>query len=639
MADFASPIATYDCEQHVFAAAQHIVKALGASKNLNDDVRRLLADLDTHLSTMTIITETESRGTRELEEQLKFAQQKIMSLESNRAMIWASGHEVASEYLQAVYEIHRLSESLRSLLSNRSGKQKELLEQAHIVLQIAMERLEEELILILAQNKQSFEPENMSFRSCEDDVVYEESIASNEDDLIEDTPQRDSSSTEPEERIIDLVHPEVISYIKSIADVMFALRYDQEFCHAFINFWKDELDEYFAVLRCDKLSIEDLLKMEWRCLNRKIKKWIRAMKFIIRVCLASEKRLFGQVLGEFGSVCSTCFVEATKGAMLCLLNFGEAMAISPLRPEKLLSLLDMYEVLADLLPDIDSLFSEDVGSFVRTEFHELLMRLGGTARATFMEFGNAVASNTSTNPFPGGGIHHLTKYVMNYIHPIFEYASTLNLLLGVQVGEEMVEPIGTVDWQNISLKSSCPVARHLRWLTSNLESSLDNKSRLYKDGSLKHIFMMNNIHYMVRKVQGSELAIFFGDEWIRDYTGKFQQHATSYERVTWNPVLCLLRDDGNLGKSILRERYRGFQAAFEEVYRNQAGWFIPDLELRKDLRISTSQKVIPAYRAFSAKSFPVIGDKYIKYSADDLEDHILNLFEGSSISLHSTRKR
>ncbi|XP_057464450.1 exocyst complex component EXO70E2-like [Actinidia eriantha] len=636
MGDFAPITPTNECEEHVFIAARHMLKALGTSKNVSDDLRRLLADVDTHLSRRTQITVNMIDVTREVEEQLKFAQEKIMRWESNTSTIWASGPEKASDYLQAVYEIQRLTESLRSSPSSSSGNQKELLDRAHSVLQMAMERLEAELLHILAQNQQSFEPEYMSFHSCEEDIVSNVSIVSTEDESIGNTSQRDSSGTESEDHIVDLVHPDLISYIKSIANVMFASHYDQEFCHAFTNFWKDALDEYFFTLRIDKLSIEGLLKMEWNCLNGKINKWIRAVKYVIRVYLAGEKRLFDQVLGEFGSVYSTCFVEASKGPMLCLLNFGEAVAIGTRRPEKLFKLLHMYEVLADLLQDVDSLFSSEVGSFIRTEFHELIMKLGDTVRATFMDFGHAVALNPSTNPCSKGVIHPLTKYVMNYINTIVVYACTLNLLLdGVQDGAELV-PVA----QNISLDNFCPLAHHLRSLASSLEHNLDNKSRLYKDSSLKHIFMMNNIHYMVQKVRDSELVTLFGGEWIREYTAKFQQHATSYERVTWSSALSLLRDDGNTSrKSILKERYRGFNIYLEEVYKIQTGWFIPDTELRKDLRISISQNVIHAYQTFIGKNSGVIGEKHINYTADELENFILDFFEGSPMRLPSTHKK
>ncbi|MCE3050118.1 hypothetical protein HAX54_046483 [Datura stramonium] len=41
-----------------------------------------------------------------------------------------------------------------------------------------------------------------------------------------------------------------------------------------------------------------------------------------------------------------------------------------------------------------------------------------------------------------------------------------------------------------------------------------------------------------------------------------------------------------------------FNAMFEEVHRTQSTWLIPDTQLREELRISVSEKLIPAYRIF-----------------------------------------
>lgn len=636
-------IPTYEGEEHVVAAAHHMVKALMASKNLTGDFKKILVDLDTHLSTMTILNERKGDELSEVELRLKCAEKKIMNRESKQLMIWDSGSKQVLEYLQAVEEVQTLKESLESLSLNGGEKQKRLLRQAESILQIAMVRLEEELLHILRHKKQSFEPEFASFHSCEEVVVYEESIVSVEDDISEDSSRRDSNGDESKEYTIGLINPEVIPHLKSIANVMFASNYDQEFCQAFIGARKDALDEYLGILELEKLSIEDVLRMDWGNLNYEIKKWIRAMKIIIRVYLASEKRLCDHILGDFGSINPICFVETSKVSMLRLLNFGEAVAIGQHLPEKLFSLLNMYEALADLLLHIDALFSEEAGASIRIDFHKLQRELGDAAGATFMEFETAIASYTSTSPFPGGGILHLTRYVMNYIKILTEYSNTLNLLLKDQNGEDPEPLIEAENAQGVPSQVVCPVAHHLRSIASLLESNLESRSKLYKDVSLQHIFLMNNIHYMVQKVKGSELRGFFGDEWIRKHMVKVQQRVTSYERTTWSSVLSLLREDGNSGSSspwkmILKERCRGFSIAFEEVYKNQTAWFIPDPQLRDNLRILTSQKIIQAYRGFIGRNSENLSDKHIKYSADDLENYVHNLFEGSPKSLNNRRK-
>lgn len=639
MGDFSPVLSPCEGETHVIAAAQHLVKALGASKNLDDDLRKILSQLDSHLSAMTILT-TESKGAgfREIEERLRYAEEKIRSWESNQSLIRDSDESDPldfSELLKAIDEIQALTEGVRSLSVNENGKQKELLNRADSILQMAMSRLEDELIHILVKHKQYFEPGYVSFRSCGKDVLYDESFVSVEE--IEEELQKNSSGNESDEYIQDLVHPHVIPHLKSIANAMFGLNYDQEFCQAFISVRRDALEEYLVILKVEKFSIDDVLKMEWSSLNFEIKKWVRAMNIIIRY-LASEKRLCGQVLGDYGFVNPLCFVEISKVSLVHLLDFGEAIAMGTHQPEKLFRLLDMYEVVADNLLDLDALFSEEAGASVRIEFHELLRSLGGSARAIFVKFGSAIAANASTRPYPGGGIHPLTKYVMNYIKTLTTYCNTLNVLLKDQNAADPNPLVEPENGQGVSSFTYCQMACHFRSITATLESNLDRKSKLYKDDALQHFFLMNNFHYMVQKVKSCELSLFFGNDWIREHIVKFQQHARDYERATWNSVLSLLKDDVS-SKAILKEKCRGFTIAFEEVYKNQTGWSITDPHLREDLQISTSQNVIHAYRSFMGRKSSSISDKYIKYTPDDLENYILDLFNGSPRILQSSRRK
>lgn len=658
MGDCEPSVPLMEEEENLIAAAQNIVKALGSNRTLTDDARKILADLGSQLSSITRVSETQDEGADETEEQLiemeeelNLVQSKVMNWEVGKSMIWDCGQEEAYEYLRYVDQARKLIERLESLNLVKGSKEDELLRRAHDLLQTAMNRLEEEFTHLLVHNRQPFEPEHMSFRSSEDDTLDDGSIVSFGDESIEDVVQRDSMSRSSEEYIIELVHPDVIPDLRCIANLMFDSNYGRECSQAFINVRKDGLDDCLFILEVEKLSIEDVLKMEWKSLNSKIRRWIRAMKIFVRIYLASEKWLSDQIFSELEAVGSVCFAEASKASILQLLNFGEAIAIGPHQPEKLIRILDMYEVLADLIPDIDAMYSDEEGLCVRTECQDILRSLGDCAKATFMEFENAVASSISANPFPGGGIHHLTRYVMNYMKTLIDYSKTLDELLKGNEKEDSVAilPDMTPDREEDNTDRRCyisPLAQHFRSFTSILECNLEDKSRLYKDESLGHLFLMNNIHYMAEKVKNSNLRTILGDGWIRKHNWKFQHHAMSYERATWSSILSLLRDEGlqnpgsnSISRTLLKERLYNFYLAFEDVYKSQTGWSIPDSQLREDLRISTSLKVIQAYRTFVGRHANNISDKRIKYTADDLENFLLDLFEGSPRSLHGSYRK
>ncbi|KAL6175423.1 hypothetical protein ACLB2K_052064 [Fragaria x ananassa] len=389
--------------------------------------------------------------------------------------------------------------------------------------------------------------------------------------------------------------------------------------------------------KAEENFIEDVHMMEWTSLNSEMKKWNWIMKIVVRVYLASEKRLCEKILGEFGSFSSFCFLETTMDTMGCPLNFGVAIAIGARSPEKLFSFLDMYDVLANLRTYIDALFTEDAGCVMRNQFHEIVKSLGNLAKTTFVDFENVIASNTSASPFSGGGIHPLIRYVMNFIKAVTDYRDTLNLLLKDQHMEGSAAEIEFEDQKFISPSTLSPTSLHFLSIVGILKSDLESRSKLYHNEALQHIFMLNNLHYMVQKIKNTRLEILFGDEWIRTQKSKVQQHVKDYVRATWSSAVSLLRDDIRvphfLSKTSSKNRLKAFTVAFEEVYKTQTGWYVPDHELREDLQISTSQNVNHAYRNFVERVSVKykITDKYMKYTVDDLEEHLLDLFEGSDI--------
>uniref|UniRef100_A0A0A9SXQ1 Exocyst subunit Exo70 family protein n=1 Tax=Arundo donax TaxID=35708 RepID=A0A0A9SXQ1_ARUDO len=51
---------------------------------------------------------------------------------------------------------------------------------------------------------------------------------------------------------------------------------------------------------------------------------------------------------------------------------------------------------------------------------------------------------------------------------------------------------------------------------------------------------MNNIHYMVMSVRGSEAKDILGDDWIQRHRRIVQQNANQYKRVAWAKILQTL---------------------------------------------------------------------------------------------------
>jgi exocyst complex component 7 len=573
--------------QEVMAAAQHIVKSLASSKNAADDMIRILSGFDNRLSFMSnlfppppgaeaaavgCITEADEGGSQEgqedgpdpddaaaaRDEEWDMAVDLIERWEAADRMVFDSRDE-AGEYLAAA-----------ARLVGAPGPR------AEAALQAAMVRLEEEFRSLLIRGAPPLAVEDLqasllrrlsltvpSFSSSVDLDCPSFSRHAGEGDGSVGAGGRSSASDD--EISPYLISPDTVGTLREIADVMLRGGYAPELCQVYGEVRRDALMDCLAVLGVDKMSLEEVQRVEWSILDGKMKKWIQALKVVVRGLLAEEHHICSQILAADPSAEEECFSEAAKGCVLQLLNFGDAIAIGKRSSEKLFRILGMYEALAEVLPQLEGLFSGEARDFIKEEAEGILVRLGDAVRGTLAEFSNAIQGETSRRPLPGGEIHPLTRYVMNYVRLLSDYNGSLNDLL-----EYSDTDMNGADNANIT-----PLGHCVLMLITHLQGKIEEKSRLYEDEALQNIFLMNNLLYIVQKVKDSELKTLLGDNWIRKRRGQIRQYSTGYLRSSWTRALACLRDDGLLQtmgsssalKTALKDRFKNFNLAFEELYR------------------------------------------------------------------------
>uniref|UniRef100_A0A7N0VCR5 Exocyst subunit Exo70 family protein n=1 Tax=Kalanchoe fedtschenkoi TaxID=63787 RepID=A0A7N0VCR5_KALFE len=577
--------------------------------------------------------------------------------EARDRMIFEGDRSQVHRYLRAVDQIHCAT-------TTTCG------DKVNGAIQIAMARLEDEFRNILITHSAPLETDSLldlTTLSADSSAEFDEfsvDVDASPDRVLELSEGESSSrarssvsyKTTKSIREVDLIPAEAIDDLRSIAERMIASDYLRECVQVYGSVRKSAVDASFWNLGIEKLSIGDIQRLDWDTVEVKIRRWIRAARVCIRVLFASEKKLCEQIFYGLGTaIDDTCFMETVKGPATQLFNFVEAISISKREPEKLFKILDLHDALLDLLPDIDVVFDCKSAESVRVQAAEILSRLAEAARGILSEFENKVLREPSRVTVPGGTIHPLTRYVMNYISLISDYKQTLNELIVSKpsTGSRYSGDPTTPDMDFAELEGKSPLALHLIWTIVILLFNLDIKSKNYVDGSIVHIFMMNNIYYVVQKVKGSPgLHAMIGDDYLKKLSGKVRQAAIVYQRATWVRVLYCLRDEGlhvtgsfssGVSKSALRERFKTFNAMFEEVHKTQATWLIPDIQLREELRISISEKLLPAYRSFLGRYKNQIEsgrhpENYIKYSVDDLENAVLDFFEGHPVSQNFRRR-
>lgn len=662
-------------EDRVLATAQQIVKSLNTPKEVREDMMLIFSSFDNRLSNIkTVMTDENDALLARLEAAETVIHRWDGGNDSSRHSSSSSGNhrsssfslsfdgspDEATEFLSAVDEII-------SLLVDLSSENKpDMVDRADSALQMAMSLLEDEFRRILIRNTVPLDAERLygSMRRV--------TLSFADGDVTEDfenfglvaNGDGDGSGSGSRRRLfherggsigcdlwVDLINPTAVEDLKEIAERMIRAGYEKECVQVYSTVRRDALDECLMILDVEKLSIEEVHKIDWKSMDEKMKKWIQAMKITVRVLLAGEKKLCDEIFNGSETSKEVCFNETTKSCVMQLLNFGEAVAIGKRSSEKLFRILDMYDALANVSQTLEVMVTD---GFVCKETKDVLEALGDAARGTFVEFENNVRNETSKKPTINGEVHPMIRYVMNYMKLIVDYAATLNSLLENDESDGLSRDDGTEEMS--------PLAKRMLRLITCLESNLEEKSKLYEDGGLQYVFLMNNIYYVVQKVKDSELGRLLGDDWVRKRRGQIRQYATGYLRASWSKVLAALRDEsmggGSTGspsygqrsnssssasKMALKERFKGFNASFEELYRLQTAWKVPDPQLREELRISIQEKVIPAYRAFFGRNKSQLeggrhAGKYIKYTPDDLESYLPDLFEGNQMVIHPRKK-
>ncbi|KAF2290264.1 hypothetical protein GH714_006691 [Hevea brasiliensis] len=633
-------------EEKLIEVARHIAKTLGHNEYMTDDILQIFSKFDGRFSRDKLSEKMSGAAGDDLRARASL-EQTLESLERQISQFVVAEHPIWSDSVDSSAFLDSIDELIATFrywnpMANADQSIGACLVRAEDFMQQAIFRLEEEFRLLMERGCESFElarpygngdsTENVLFDSDDDD----EAIITNGED------HNQIPVAQPLTRydiVIDALPSGTINDLHEIAKRMVAAGFGKECSHVYSGCRREFLEESMSRLGMQKLSIEEVQRMPWQDLEDEIDKWIKAANVALRILFPSERRLCDRVFFGFSSAADLSFMEVCRGSTIQILNFADAVAIGSRSPERLFKILDLFETLRDLMPDFESNFSDQYCLGLRKDAVAILKRLGEAIRGIFMELENLIRRDPAKAPVPRGGLHPITRYVMNYLRAACRSRQTLE-----QVFEENVNLLPSKD-----SSSSSSLSVQMAWIMELLESNLQMKSKIYGDSALCSVFMMNNGRYIVQKVNDSELGSLLGDDWIRKHTAKIKQFQMSYQRSSWNKALGMLKADNGsaapnvAGKSLsMKDKMKFFNSHFEETFKTQSHWIIFDEQLRKDLRISLANLLLPAYGNFIRRlqNSPEVGkhaDKHIKYTVEDIEAHINDLFQGDGGSAGSRK--
>ncbi|KAL7100244.1 hypothetical protein ACP275_09G135500 [Erythranthe tilingii] len=408
---------------------------------------------------------------------------------------------------------------------------------------------------------------------------------------------------------------EAVGILRRTADRMTAAGYSQE----------RVVDVYASARK--SLLVEICKDLDPNVESEELKgRWTRAAKIAVHVSFPCERRLLDRIFPDLtADIAEACFVEIVEDSALCLLRFTETITNTD-SPCKMFSALDLYELLSGLLPQIRTIFGSKSGESISIEAEKSLSGLSDCIIATFSEHETALNGEKHRIATEGGSIHPLTRYTMCYMTYLAEYKPTLSKLM-----------------EEASSKLEPRISQIIRDLKSNMEY----KSKYYKDDSLRHLFMMNNVNYIVRRIKkSSNLKTMVEDDGlVNELTEEYYRDLKLYLESTWESLLDSLRstEEVKLGvfssfvskKVVYRQRLKVFYDKFKKVRGTQSSWIVSDEQLRKEVRSYILSLVIPVYTSFLEKHGSDIerGDHpciCISHSVEKLRKEVEEMFQDES---------
>ncbi|KAJ6767947.1 EXOCYST COMPLEX PROTEIN EXO70 [Salix koriyanagi] len=566
------------------------------------------------------------------EETVEHAESIITKWDPNSSSItrvtslFHGNRDEAEDFLTSVRDLRR---AMHTLVSEHPASDMLVLSQK--LMQMAMARLQKEFYQILAATRDKLDPESISLRSSDGSRNLEdENELGSEEEL-----KTAGDSISDVERVMAVAMLD----LKSIADCMIGSGYSNECVKIYKLIRKSVVDEGLHLLGIEKFRPSQIHKMNREALEHMIKNWINAVKIAVKTLFNGEKALCDHVFSASQTIKESCFSEISEGARN-LFKFPVLVAKCKKLPERIFPLMELYEALSDLQPEVEFIFNSESTADINLQVVSSLHGLAESIRAVLSDFASTIQNDSSKTLIVGGGIHPLTQKVMNYISSLADYSRILSdIFSDSPPPRNTALPEAYFEIPTFDSSLAPAVSVHLAWLILVLLCKLDRKAEVYKDMTLSYLFLANNLQIVLDKVCTTRLNVLLGEDWVFKLAQKVIQYASNYETMAWGKVFSSLPDINSppLSPEEAKECFQRFNAAFEEAYKKQASWVVPDMKLRDELKVSITKELLPAYREFYDTHRMTLRmennfEMFVRFTPDDLENYISALFHGTALS-------
>ncbi|KDP33456.1 hypothetical protein JCGZ_07027 [Jatropha curcas] len=363
-----------------------------------------------------------------------------------------------------------------------------------------------------------------------------------------------------------------------------------------------------------------------------IAQWGRHLEFAVKHLFEAEYKLCNDVFERIGlDVWMGCFAKiAAQAGILAFLQFGKTVTDSKKDPIKLLKLLDIFASLNKLRLDFNRLFGGAACIEIQNLTRDLIKRVVDGAAEIFWELLVQVELQRQIPPPTDGGVPILVSFITDYCNKLLgdDYKPILAQVLIIHRS-----------WKHERFQERLLITELLNIMKA-IELNLETWTKAYEDSILSNLFAMNNHYHLYKHLKGTKLGDLLGDSWLREHEQYKDYYATIFLRDSWGKLPGNLSREGLIlfsggratARDLVKKRLKTFNEAFDEMYKKQSNWIVPERDLREKTCQLIVQAVVPVYRSYMQNYGPLVeqdgsSGKYAKYSVQTLEQMLSSLFQ------------
>ncbi|XP_051147919.1 exocyst complex component EXO70A1-like [Andrographis paniculata] len=430
-----------------------------------------------------------------------------------------------------------------------------------------------------------------------------------------------------------------IAYLRNIAARMSSSGRIGECVRVYMSARGSYLEAQLKKLKFKELTTAaNRNRYEWDELKVKMELWIQLSKICIKKLFHREKHICDQIfdgIGEDNSAKDDCFVGTVNEFARDLFGFVETMSMSKHSYDKMETILTLYSTFLSIFPDTNALFHSTPGNGIRVSCAETLSRIKSEVVGMLYEFEYEVLHEKSDVRGEGGGVDRLTEYAVEQMNFVVRNRTLLTALFNaapsLDFGDTIIPQGSLGDVSNLTF-----IQQHLILILVVLQRNLKAKSETFKDPLSGPLFLMNNVHYIVRRIEASqELQEMVGAAYMNKLRGNLKSATDTYQQmISSNFLKCFEEDElytsrccfrPLLSKTVFRKKLMAFNSAYEKP---ESLGTIPDPQLRESICKSMCSELVPEYKKFvgrfsSDPEMALILKEEVRYSAEDFTTLIL----------------